>query len=417
MVLMIARSTSCRTGIDATVEEDTRLKEARHGGAWWHRFFTRALATDAAYVFKVDPDTCVARKLTVFPHADVFGTLIDAGADSEHVQGGFQGFRRAFVKRVVDSQCALDPELTDRASWVFNAAHHRVVESFGDDYLSTDAVLMALVRKLGATIAAHPQVNSTWRSRAGNTREEGWAVTHPHKNAVLELKEKRRPVEVVVMNWRRPMNVERIAEAFARQGDLCSLTLIDAATDSPWQLSPNATAAADRVFRFSDNWGSSNRFIPLTSYKSQYTYFHDDDMLPGDRVISYLLDCAARRPEISVLGQFGRMVNMRGQEMLHDVPAAEGRMTTVDFLVRGYFVLSANLLHFVEQTRRLGIDMEGCEDDILLSAMLQLKDGNRCRITPNCGSECRMCAVPLEEPHALKARPDHLIRRAGRSEG
>lgn len=217
-------------------------------------------------------------------------------------------------------------------------------------------------------------------------------------------------VEVVITNWRRPANVRQIMEAFCAQTAPCRITLIDAA-DAPQALDAKTLQLADRHFRFSHNFGGVNRYIPALGYHADYTYFHDDDMLPGPRVIEHFLEHAARTPEFSVLGQFGRILTAEGRYIIGDTPRYPDKCKPVDFLVRGYFIKTHDLQHIWPFAKALNLEIQDCEDDLLLCCALAVGTGKPCLVTPLCDVASSMAARYLPEPSALSRRHDHLTRR------
>ena len=217
-------------------------------------------------------------------------------------------------------------------------------------------------------------------------------------------------VEVVIMNWRRPANVRQIIAAFRAQTVPCQITLIDAAAE-PEALDAKTLQSADRHYRFSHNFGAVNRYIPALGYLADYTYFHDDDMLPGPGVVGHLLETAARTPEFSVLGQFGRILTPEGRYLAGDSPRDAERCMPVDFLVRGYFVHTHDLQHIWPFAKALALDFQDCEDDLLLCCSLAVGTGKPCYVTPLADLASNMAARHLPEPAALSQRRDHLARR------
>ncbi|MEP6670853.1 MAG: glycosyltransferase [Chthoniobacter sp.] len=218
-------------------------------------------------------------------------------------------------------------------------------------------------------------------------------------------------VEVVIVNWKRPQNVRRIVEAFALQKRFSSITLIDAAGQPEYALPPDVLRQADRHFIFSDNFGSFNRFVPCLGYMAPYTLFHDDDLLPGRHAIEHLVNCAAEYPHFSVMGEFGRNISAQGKELTADMRRSPRKVLPVDFLVRSYFVRTANLKHFFIAAAALGVDRIECEDDLLLCTSLQQATKYPCVVTRDAGKEASLACEHLPEPFALWHRPEHFPRR------
>jgi hypothetical protein len=84
----------------------------------------------------------------------------------------------------------------------------------------------------------------------------------------------------------------------------------------------------------------------------------------------------------------------------------------VDFLVRSYFVRTANLKHLFLAAAALGIHRVECEDDLLLCTSIQRATKYPCVMTRDGGKDTSLALEHLPEPHALWHRHDHFSRRA-----
>lgn len=201
-------------------------------------------------------------------------------------------------------------------------------------------------------------------------------------------------VEAVVVNWKRPENIPVILEALRPQCEL--LTVINAGE-------PCDTRLADLTVTLSKNFGGINRYS-LTSHNCDYTYFHDDDMLPGSRLIEHFLEYSDKA---YVLGQIGRIVGERYN--FNDVPRTND-VVDVDLVVRGYFVNTKLLpeIFRLRQTFKNPIR----EDDMMLAwAARRLKQ--RICITPaNNDVETFINKVELPNQFATSSDPQlHLELR------
>ncbi|MEI9897266.1 MAG: hypothetical protein WDN28_26240 [Chthoniobacter sp.] len=85
-------------------------------------------------------------------------------------------------------------------------------------------------------------------------------------------------------------------------------------------------------------------------------------------------------------------------------------MLPVDFLVRSYFIRTANLKHFFVAAAALGADRIDCEDDLLLCTSLQQATKYPCVVTRDAGQDTSLACEHLPEPFAL-----WNISRAGRN--
>lgn len=217
-------------------------------------------------------------------------------------------------------------------------------------------------------------------------------------------------VEAVVINWKRPRNVAKIVDALRRQSVRPTITIVDCHPDWRYRLPRFTLAKADRVYRQHRNLGSFNRYVPVGAYDHEFTYFADDDMLPGSRCIEHFLD--TKPAEFGVLGQIGRRLNADGSYSRRGVVRTE-QLEPVDFLIRGYFVPTQRLDCVNRLRWQLGLQQEpSVEDDMLLSVAMELIYGLKSFVTPaHNDPESKQNKVELRARHALAKRPDHFDRR------
>ncbi|ADP84974.1 glycosyltransferase family 2 protein [Pseudofrankia inefficax] len=219
-------------------------------------------------------------------------------------------------------------------------------------------------------------------------------------------------VEAVVINWKRPGNVERIVDALQAQSVPCTVTVCDTHIDDQYTLSQATLSSADRVYRWGHNTGPYSRFVPLAAYDHEYTFFVDDDMLPGTRCVEHFVNTAESLPGFGSIGQMGRIVPPDGVYTARNV----GRLPKareIDILVRGFFVRTRNLHHIAQLRWLMNYMAEQVpEDDMLLCVAMRLCAGLRNYLTPNDPDpETLMNRSELPDPHALHRRPDHIQRR------
>ena len=219
-------------------------------------------------------------------------------------------------------------------------------------------------------------------------------------------------VETVVINWKRPGNVERIVESLRAQTTACTVTVCDTHLDGRFALSTATLDGADRVYSWGHNTGPYSRFVPLAAYDHEYTFFIDDDMVPGTRCVEHLVQTAESLPGFGSIGQMGRIIPSNGVYKARNV----GRLAharEIDILVRGFFVRTRNL-HHIPQLRWLMnyTEEQVPEDDMLLCVAMRLCAGLRNYLTPlDPDPETLMNRLELPDPHALHRRPDHIQRR------
>jgi hypothetical protein len=217
----------------------------------------------------------------------------------------------------------------------------------------------------------------------------------------------KRSVEVVLINWKRPQNVSQIIEAFRKQTVACTITVCDCHPSPEFELTAATLSQVDRIHRFVENYGPYSRYMPWASYDHEFTYFSDDDMLPGRRCLEHFLGHADR--PFGVLGQDGRRLRRDGIYRPDKVRRTRG-FEEVDLVVRAYFVRTAHLSALPTMEKRLELgDRSTIEDDILLAVALQ-REG--CFLTPaDRDPETSIARHLLPAPHALSKRLDHFDRR------
>lgn len=197
----------------------------------------------------------------------------------------------------------------------------------------------------------------------------------------------------------------RIATAFRCQTVPCHLTICDVGGND-FKVPADTLASADSSYVWNHNHGSFNRFIPSFAYGCDYCWFHDDDMLPGPRLLEYILSW--RHLPFSVLGQTGRRVVGQRYKVIDPAPAPQ----KVDFVCRGYLVKTAKLYNILRYAATLGLSREHIlEDDILLAASINAYTGEHAWITPVPPKDGEMNAEELPAPYACQDMPDHRVRR------
>ena len=218
-------------------------------------------------------------------------------------------------------------------------------------------------------------------------------------------------VEAVVINWRRPDNVAEIVRALKAQTLPCTVTVCDCHDAPEFRLSPAAMPYIDRLYRWRHNLGSFNRWVPLGAYDHRYTFFLDDDMVPGTRCVEHFWSQAEELRTFGALGQVGRIVAANGDYRVHNVPRRPG-LTEVDLLVRAYFVPTHCLAYVPQMRALLGLSHDP-EDDILLAVALSMQAGLSCYLTPaDPDPQTQVNWRELPAPHARGARDVHLPARS-----
>lgn len=216
-------------------------------------------------------------------------------------------------------------------------------------------------------------------------------------------------IEAVVVSYKRPRNIAPILHALRQQSQPCFITLIDCAPAPEFEPQVDAQLY-DRRLRLHDNHGGYNRFLGGFIYEREYTYFHDDDMLPGQRVLEHFLQ-SARGLEFGVLGQFGRCFPPDCQQYLcTDIPRGP-ELQPVDMIVRAYFVRTRHLHHVLRLKWALP-PVQLKQDDMLLACALRMYGGLQSYLTPRSDDvQTSVIFRPLDDQFALARTHDHFARR------
>jgi len=221
-------------------------------------------------------------------------------------------------------------------------------------------------------------------------------------------------VTAIVVNWRRPDNVQRILRALRQSSARCHIIVCDVRVDETYRKD-TFFEGADEVLHLSRNHGGFNRLVPAMLVQTEFTYFHDDDLLPGPEALAALMRCADGMLGMGVLGQIGR-VYPDGQFGTDDVLRDEHVCVPVDNVIRGALVRSALLpgvMHFWHRHGRNFITPEGLvHDDLMLSFALR-SAGHINRLTPaDHRNDTMINSEELPDQYALSRRPQHRPERA-----
>ena len=220
-------------------------------------------------------------------------------------------------------------------------------------------------------------------------------------------------VETVIINWKRPANIEKIITALRSQTVPCTVTLCDCHPSAEYALSAPTLEKVDRIYRWKHNLGAYSRYLPMIGFDHPYTFLIDDDLLPGCQCLEAFLEAALQiENEFGVLGQFGRIVSAEGYYRAVNIPRND-RFREVDFIVQAYFVKTCNLHNLLRFRWETGYFEDKLpEDDLLLCASLKYYQDLRCYLTPwNGNPETLLNQHVLDESFALSSRKDHYYRR------
>ena len=298
--------------------------------------------------------------------------------------------------------------ITTRSSIKVNACFIPFSEALGLTVAKRiQAVKRKTLKKAGKTLNLRPHpFAEPYLSRSVARRPHNPEQAHGAPMVTMKS-----PVEVVLINWKRPENVAAIVEAMIAQTVPCTLTVCDCHPSPEFALSCETLSKVDRVYRWTHNLGAYSRYVPMAAFDHPYTYLPDDDILPGSRCLEHFLD-HARWDEFGVLGQDGRRLKSDGIYRTARVERTR-RFEEVDLVVRAYFVKTKNLAHVASLRWDMGLQgTTDAEDDILLAAAMRLKASLGSYLTPKSGDEeTSVMKERLPSPHALSDRADHLQRR------
>lgn len=219
-------------------------------------------------------------------------------------------------------------------------------------------------------------------------------------------------IEVVIINWRRPKNVEKIIAALKKQTVPCTITVCDCHVGYRYSLSRAALNLSDRIYRWKHNLGAFSRYVPMPSFDHTYTFFIDDDLLPGTKCLEGFLEAANKLENFGVLGQLGRIIDPDGVYRPVDITRNESLIET-DFIIRAYFTKTVNLHNVIRFRWHLDyFEEKFMEDDLLLCAALKYYNKLSCYLIPlNNDPEYLVNRVELSSRYALSNRYDHYQKR------
>jgi len=219
-------------------------------------------------------------------------------------------------------------------------------------------------------------------------------------------------VTCVVVAW-RPQNLAPILRAFRQQSIPCRTLVLLPNRLADGSLPPaGAIDDADHTMRLDCNYGSYNRLLSAFAIETPFTYFHDDDMLPGGRLLEHYVQAAGEAGDFGVLGQFGRNF-CSGNYSTHCLPRTS-QLEEVDCVMRSYFMHTSHLPLVLEARLSMGWNRlaDRPEDDLLM-AWAAKKNGKRNYITPtDSNPETLAEKEGLSELGAMHHRPEHISRRA-----
>ena len=176
-------------------------------------------------------------------------------------------------------------------------------------------------------------------------------------------------IDVVLLNYKRPDNIKPIVAAFRQQTVKNRITLIDAGNVG------NVAADVDVYIKLRENFGAWNRYTSCMMLRGEFVYYHDDDMLPGPRVLDNFLKYIDI--PFGVLGQIGRL--WEGDNYNTDNVQAKTELISVDCVVRGYFLRPENLSYLMQCRKK---HTAGSCDDLWLCKSMSVLGGLPTYVVP-----------------------------------
>lgn len=169
---------------------DQGLMSIDKGGQIVHEMLRLFLLQPTAYLFKIDPDTCVARRFNELPDVPcVFGRKQGSWKGEkvklDSIQGGCLGITVEVAKQFYQSNFFLDPTLAENPPpWVIAEPLRRRPMVLG--LTSIDWTVGWACKKMGVKVLNWPEIKSEWLIPPQND-DLRYAVTHPHKSGIGQI--------------------------------------------------------------------------------------------------------------------------------------------------------------------------------------------------------------------------------------
>lgn len=220
-------------------------------------------------------------------------------------------------------------------------------------------------------------------------------------------------VQVVLTNFARPGNTNRIAQAFRSEPDV-RLLLANNPQSADCELEAKSLDLFDDVITMRENHGPPCRFLPALSSCCPLTLFWDDDALPNKGIIWKLLREYDRDPSGAVLGMIGRNHKMRRdgkhRYIARNIPPGK----EVDMTCRFHLVRTSRIIHAIDLRQRIASTDHPhkweilWEDDMLLCHGITRATNEPCRLLDFGGRVWR--ELPAQASYS--ARSEHKTIRS-----
>lgn len=187
-------------------------------------------------------------------------------------------------------------------------------------------------------------------------------------------------VLVVLTNYKRPQNMNRIIQAWKSQSVPTYVVVVDnsphasqiGAFGEPYPIA--VLEKADDVWRIGNNLGPVCRFAPalMLAHDYEYCMFADDDFIPGSRAIETCMEVAQKHPTFATIGHHGRnfhsintcqtSISPRYKEdwmYQYGNVQQRGEPVPVDLTVRAHFIKTENVFYAIRMACRIINHYEG----------------------------------------------------------
>lgn len=135
-------------------------------GQLWNRRFKYFLKSNKQYLFRIDSDTKIEKRLSFLPVIDcVFGTVVGC-SERRFIQGGFVGLTRNIAVKILKSGVLMNRKFNDYKYYV------------NKKWLASDDRALKELNMIGVPFYNHPEIKCVWR---GSVQSGKYAITHPHK--------------------------------------------------------------------------------------------------------------------------------------------------------------------------------------------------------------------------------------------
>ena len=182
----------------------------------------------------------------------------------------------------------------------------------------------------------------------------------------------------VVINWKRPQNVAKIANRLAAQ---CSRVVI--VDNSPDEFDCDGFEGdpfVDDVWRIFNNGGPQVRWLPALTANEEFVFFVDDDLIPHENAVERLLAQHAQlsvRHPVGVIGSHARILDLPKYNYREAMPTAGG-VVPVTMTCRLHFLKTSLLPHVLhmrfDMLKRFSdahdVELINRHDDIVLCSGL-----------------------------------------------